>query len=111
MVAEQITITDLQILYNYIIFNKSIFYVSAIDILIVVLTIGFWKLGFKKDIFVVSAEEEKRKRKIYKVVAVVSLIMCILTTLFLITNIYLADISARYLIARMNEIVNIEGVK
>ena len=110
MVAEQITITDLQILYNYIIFNKSIFYVSAIDILIVVLTIGFWKLGFKKDIFVVSAEE-KRKRKIYKVVAVVSLIMCILTTLFLITNIYLADISARYLIARMNEIVNIEGVK
>lgn len=110
MVAEQITITDLQILYNYIIFNKSIFYVSAIDILIVVLTIGFWKLGFKKDIFVVSAEE-KRKRKIYKVVAVVSLIMCILTTLFLITNIYLADISARYLIARMNEVVNIEGVK
>ena len=110
MVAEQITITDLQILYNYIIFNKSIFYVSAIDILIVVLTIGFWKLGFKKDIFVVSVEE-KRKRKIYKVVAVVSLIMCILTTLFLITNIYLADISARYLVARMNEVVNIEGVK
>ena len=110
MVAEQITITDLQILYNYIIFNKSIFYVSAIDILIVVLTIGFWKLGFKKDIFVVSAEE-KRKRKIYKVVAVVSLIMCILTTLFLITNIYIADISARYLVARMNEVVNIEGVK
>lgn len=110
MVAEQITITDLQILYNYIIFNKSIFYVSAIDILIVVLTIGFWKLGFKKDIFVVSVEE-KRKRKIYKVVAVVSLIMCILTTLFLITNIYLADISARYLVARMNEVVNIEGAK
>lgn len=110
MVAEQITITDLQILYNYIIFNKSIFYVSAIDILIVVLTIGFWKLGFKKDIFVVSVEE-KRKRKIYKVVAVVSLIMCILTTLFLITNIYLADISARYLITRMNEVVNIEGAK
>ena len=102
------TTTDLQILYNYILFNKSILLVSAIDILIIIMTVGFWQRGFKRDIFIVSAEEQ-RKRKIFKVVAIVSLVMVIMTTLFLITNIYLAEISAKYLKLRINEIATIVG--
>ena len=87
---------DLQVIYNYIVFNKSILLVGGVDIIIAQFVRYFWNKGYKKELFVVSLEEQRKKR-IYKVVAVVSIIMFVITTIFLIINIHLASICERYL--------------